>query len=160
MWPDWDYQTIKWGWLAGLGNSSAGAAAGFVVALLAFPLGMAHSGTGSARGGWRSIALTTTLTGAYLGWSVVIGIGAVVSVAYFLLSVTALRLKTANRIPWTGLLFVTALACVVAWSPAFERFTYAQWYDVQVAFYLGVVILCASALTRTLAPRPKLPADA
>jgi leader peptidase (prepilin peptidase)/N-methyltransferase len=159
-WPGWDHQTIEWGWLAGLGNSVAGAAAGFLVALLAFPLGISRSREAPLRGRWRSIALTSTLTGLYLGWSAVIGIGAVTSVAYLLLTVTAVRLGALERIPWTGLLFVTALVWIVVWSPVFERITYAQWNTMDVAVYLGVVILCASVLTHTLSPRPKSPADA
>jgi leader peptidase (prepilin peptidase)/N-methyltransferase len=159
VWPGWDPQTIQRDWLAGLASSSAGATAGLVVALLAFPLGLARQGDDRQRTAWRSIALSAALTGSYLGWSAMIGIGAVVSVAYLVLSVTVSRLTAPKRVPWTGVLFVATFVWIVAWEPLFVRFTYAQWNDVQVVFYLGVVILCASALTRTLAPKPNPPAD-
>lgn len=142
-------------WWTGLCGVAAGGGAGLSVALLTFPLAFGPAGGRSLKSAWMAAAPATCLVGMYLGWPAAIGIGAVTAVVDLLCATAGRAVRPLRRVPWTGCLLVTTVTWLVLWRALFLPLTYLQWLKPESALCLGVVILCASALTRTiLSPGP------
>jgi leader peptidase (prepilin peptidase)/N-methyltransferase len=148
LWPGLGEGAATWSLLLGLGGSGAGAAAGLAAGLLTFPLLTAQAGRAPQTAGCGSIVPATTLTGAFLGWPAIVGIVAITAVVFPVVPAIARWLAAARRVPWTCLLFAVTLFWILGWRHLFEPLTYVQWLRPQIAVYLGVVIVCASALAR------------
>ena len=120
--------------------------------LLTFPLLTAAAGSRQRSAVCGSIVPATTLVGAFLGWPAAAGIVAITSVAFLVVLAAARCLPAARRIAWTCLLCATTLVWIIGWRQLFESLTYIQWLKPEIAVYLGVVVICASALARMWLP--------
>jgi leader peptidase (prepilin peptidase)/N-methyltransferase len=152
VWPGLGDATATSDRLLGLAGSAAGTTAGLVAGLLTFPLLAASAEFARRSAVGRSIVPATTLVGAFLGWPAVMGIAAITSVAFLLVLLAARCLPAARRIPWTCVLGAATFVWIIGWRWLFESLTYVQWLKPEVAVYLGVVVICASALARMWLP--------
>jgi hypothetical protein len=152
VWPGLGDATATSDRLLGLAGSGAGAIAGMVAGLLTFPLLTASAGFRLRSAVCGSIVPATTLLGAFLGWPAVVGIVAITSVAFLLVWAAARCVPAARRMAWTCLLGATTMVWIVGWRQLFESLTYIQWLKPEIAVYLGVVVICASALARMCLP--------
>jgi hypothetical protein len=155
VWPGLAEATGTSERLLGFAGSGAGAVAGLVAGLLTFPLLTGPAGLPYRTAVGVSILPATTLIGACLGWPAVAGIVAITSVAFLLVLAAARCVSAARRIAWTCVLCAATLVWIIGWRQLFQSLTYIQWLKPEFTAYLGVVVVCASALARMWLPAEK-----